>query len=407
MAVNATTLNVPPNANAGHDQKVLTGQPVLLDGSKANDPDNGPGPLTYLWSFMSVPAGSLLTDANITNRETPLSGFTPDIDGEYKLDLSANDGAVTSHDQVSVTAGTTTPPVANAGIDQIVQLGQSVILDGSGSYDQDGLPQPITYQWSLVSVPTGSGITNSDIINSNTISAGFTPDIAGSYVLRLAVSDGLYTAIDNVVIEVDGVSPNGSIIINNGAVWTNTAAVTLALECTDSESGCMDMRLSNDNINFTDWEPFTTNKSWTLSSVDGEKRVYVQYRDGAGNWSERFSDSINLDTTKPVVKGVSDSPDPFRHHLGEKSTISFTLLDNLSGTCTVQVKIYNSANKLVRTIKKNGVSCPAGGAAVSVKWDGRNTNGVLVPAGTYTYKIQARDNATNKSATKQGTVGVE
>ena len=407
VAVNATTLNVPPNANAGHDQKVLTGQPVLLDGSKANDPDNGPGPLTYLWSFMSVPAGSLLTDANITNRETPLSGFTPDIDGEYKLDLSANDGAVTSHDQVSVTAGTTTPPVANAGIDQIVQLGQSAILDGSGSYDQDGLPQPVTYQWSIVSIPTGSGITNSDIINSNTISASFTPDIAGSYVLRLAVSDGLYTAIDNVVIEVDGVSPNGSIIINNGAVWTNTAAVTLALECTDSESGCADMRFSNDNINFTPWEPFTTNKSWTLSSGDGEKRVYVQYRDGAGNWSERFSDSINLDTTKPVVKGVSDSPDPFRHHLGEVSKISFTLLDNLSGTCMVQAKIYNSANTLVRTIKKNGVSCPAGGTAALLKWDGKDKNGVFVPADTYTYKIQARDNATNKSAIKQGTVGVE
>jgi len=179
------------------------------------------------------------------------------------------------------------------------------------------------------------------------------------------------------------------------------------LNCTDSESGCADMRFSNDNINFTDWEPFSTNKPWVLSSVDGDEWVYVQYRDWAGNSSESFFDSINLDTTKPVVKGVSDSPDPFRHHLGEKSTISFTLLDNLSGTCNVQVKIYNSVNTLVRTIKKNGVSCPAEGAAVLLKWDGKDTAGVLVPPGTYTYRIQARDNATNKSAIKQGNVGVE
>jgi len=179
------------------------------------------------------------------------------------------------------------------------------------------------------------------------------------------------------------------------------------LDCTDSESGCADMRFSNDNINFTDWEPFSTNKPWVLSSVDGDEWVYVQYRDWAGNSSESLFDSINLDTTKPVVKGVSDSPDPFRHHLGEVSKIRFTLLDNLSGTCKVQTKIYNSANTLVRTIKKNGVSCPAGGAAVLLKWDGRDTAGVLVPAGTYTYKIQATDNATNKSAIKQGTVGVE
>ena len=73
----------------------------------------------------------------------------------------------------------------------------------------------------------------------------------------------------------------------------------------------------------------------------------------------------------------------------------------------VQAKIYNSANTLVRTIKKNGVSCPAGGTAALLKWDGKDKNGVFVPADTYTYKIQARDNATNKSAIMQGTVGVE
>ena len=201
--------------------------------------------------------------------------------------------------------------------------------------------------------------------------------------------------------------PAGSVIINNNAVWTKTTAVTLTLDCTDSESGCADMRFSSDNINFTDWESFSIDKPWTLSSGDGEKWVYVQYRDGAGNSSESFFDSINLDTTKPVVKGVSDSPDPFRHHLGEVSKIHFTLLDNLSGTCMVQAKIYNSVNTLVRMIKKKGVPCPAGGDAGLLKWDGKDKNGVLVPAGTYTYKIQATDNATNKSAIKQGTVGVE
>ena len=207
--------------------------------------------------------------------------------------------------------------------------------------------------------------------------------------------------------QVDTTPPTGSIIINNNEVWTKTTAVTLTLDCTDSESGCADMRFSSDNINFTGWEPFSTDKQWTLSLVDGEEWVYVQYRDGAGNSSGSFSDSINLDTTKPVVKGVSDSPDPFRPLLGEVSKIRFTLLDNLSGTCKVQVKIYDSVNTLVRTIKKNGLSCPVEGAAGSVKWDGRDTDGVLVPADTYTYKIQAKDNAKNKSRTKQGTVEVE
>lgn len=251
VAVNATSLNAAPNASADHDQYVLRCQSVLLDGSKSNNPDNGPNPLTYLWSFQSVPSGSLLTDADIINKDAPLANFTPDIDGKYILDLSVSDGAATSHDQVIVTAGTTTPPVADAGIVQIAILGASINLDGSGSYDQDGLPQPITYQWSLVSIPGGSILTNPNIANSNTVSASFVPDIAGSYVVRLAVSDRMYTSSDNIVVEADGDSPNGSVVINSGAVWTKTTDITLTLDCTDTESGCIEMRFSNDNINFT------------------------------------------------------------------------------------------------------------------------------------------------------------
>ena len=250
-----------------------------------------------------------------------------------------------------------------------------------------------TYYWSSTSYANSSSNAWVAYINSGYVS---TNDKSSYYGFVWPVRSG-----------PDTTPPTGSIIINNNAVWTKTTAVALKLNCTDSESGCADMRFSNDNINFTDWEPFSTNKPWVLSSVDGDEWVYVQYRDWAGNSSESFFDSINLDTTKPVVKGVSDSPDPFRHHLGEVSKIRFTLSDNLSGTCKVQGKIYNSVSTLVRTIKKNGVSCPPEGAAVLLKWDGKDKNGVFVPAGTYTYKIQATDNATNKSAIKQGTVGVE
>jgi len=252
--------------------------------------------------------------------------------------------------------------------------------------------------YSFADMADGSYTVTPSKRNYNFGPPGIDVTIAGANVR--GVDFQVYTGTDTT-------PPTGSIIINNNAVWTKTTAVALKLNCTDSESGCADMRFSNDNINFTDWEPFSTNKPWVLSSVDGDEWVYVQYRDWAGNSSESFFDSINLDTTKPVVKGVSDSPDPFRHHLGEVSKIRFTLSDNLSGTCKVQGKIYNSVSTLVRTIKKNGVSCPPEGAAVLLKWDGKDKNGVFVPAGTYTYKIQATDNATNKSAIKQGAVGVE
>ncbi|MBI5194430.1 MAG: hypothetical protein HZA08_13470 [Nitrospirae bacterium] len=199
----------------------------------------------------------------------------------------------------------------------------------------------------------------------------------------------------------------GSII--NNAIWTNTTSVTLILSCDDGGgSGCVDMQLSRDGVFDTEpWEPYATSKTWTFATGNGNRWVCVRFRDAADNISIRYSDNTRLDMSKPVVSSVSDTPDPFNHHLGEKTTISFTVSDNLSITCDVTVKILNSANVLVKTINKTGVSCPVAGATSSVTWYGRNNSGVFVPAGVYTYKIQAKDKALNYSFIKSGAVIVQ
>jgi flagellar hook assembly protein FlgD len=130
--------------------------------------------------------------------------------------------------------------------------------------------------------------------------------------------------------------------------------------------------------------------------------VYVRYTDGSGNPSTSFSDSITLDTTAPVVSGVSDAPDPFKHHRGETTTINFTVADNLAGTCTVALNIFNSSGALVKTFIMAEVSCPSSGAKNSVTWDGRNNLGDLVPPGTYTYRVRAIDKALNPSIVQSG-----
>ncbi|MBI5193685.1 MAG: hypothetical protein HZA08_09630 [Nitrospirae bacterium] len=412
VVISAVTPNVLPNASAGPDQNVLTGLAVLLNGSGSNDPDHGPNTLSYLWSFMSVPSGSVITNNDITGNNLPMASFVPDTDGDYNINLAVSDGTDTTHDQVIITADVSVPPVANAGLDQLIKLGVGVTVDGSGSYDQDGRPQPITYQWGFVSIPagpSGSTLTNASIINSNTVRADFTPDVSGSYVLQIAVSDGQAVTTDNMVVVADGASPTGSISINNNAVWTKTTSVTLTISCDDgSGSGCVDMQISRDGIFDTElWESYVTSKAWTLATGNGNRWVYVRFRDLAGNISIRYSDSIKLDTTKPVVISVADTPDPFNPSTGGKTTFSFTVSDNLSVTCDVTVKIYNSANVLVKTINKTWAPCPTAGAASSVTWYGKNNSGVLVPAGTYTYKIQAKDKALNYSYIKSGIVTVQ
>jgi hypothetical protein len=54
--VDISTLNSPPVANAGADAHVVVGEEVVLDGSGSSDVDGDP--LTYSWSFSSVPAAA-------------------------------------------------------------------------------------------------------------------------------------------------------------------------------------------------------------------------------------------------------------------------------------------------------------------------------------------------------------
>jgi len=48
-----------------------------------------------------------------------------------------------------------------------------------------------------------------------------------------------------------------------------------------------------------DW--LLTDTAWGGTRADGTKRVYVQLRDRAGNWSAPLSDQVVLDTTPPAV----------------------------------------------------------------------------------------------------------
>jgi len=112
------------------------------------------------------------------------------------------------------------------------------------------------------------------------------------------------TYSDTIIL--DTTPPIGSIKINDGAAYTTTTTVTLILSATDATSGLAEMRLSNDNTTYTEWQTYTTSKPWTLQDGDGTKTVYVQYRDKAGLISLSYEDTISSDTTKPTANAGQD-----------------------------------------------------------------------------------------------------
>lgn len=97
--------NQPPVANAGPDQTANVGELVLLDGSASFDPDEDP--LTFQWAFISQPEGST---AALDDPTSPTPTFTPDVPGEYVLELTVDDGrGGTATDQVTITVSAGVP----------------------------------------------------------------------------------------------------------------------------------------------------------------------------------------------------------------------------------------------------------------------------------------------------------
>lgn len=94
-------------------------------------------------------------------------------------------------------------PVANAGRDQTLFVGNTAQLDGSGSNDIDG--DLLSFQWSFVSRPAGSQAALSD---PSAVKPFFIIDKPGNYELQLIVSDGQVDSLpDNVIISMQNSKP--------------------------------------------------------------------------------------------------------------------------------------------------------------------------------------------------------
>jgi hypothetical protein len=194
--------DLPPIANAGPDQDVtFDGSTfVYLDGSSSLDPESKP--LSYIWEIVSQPAGS---SASLDNPGAMMPSFVPDKEGAYTIRLIVNDGKYNSiGDACTINVfNTFSPPLANAGTDVDVLLGDDTVLDGTGSIDYSG--HGLTYKWAIDSGPAGSAATLDDATKSQPV---FSPDLKGMYVISLVVNDTLNDSnTDWVVVTVYNNTP--------------------------------------------------------------------------------------------------------------------------------------------------------------------------------------------------------
>ncbi len=198
-SVSISTQDLPPLANAGAAQLVAVGNTVQLNAAASSDP--GGDPLTYSWSWLSVPAGSAaaLSSATAVNPT-----FVADLAGTYVVQLAVSDTHGNSSLATVEVATDSIPPLANAGAAQTVAPGANVLLNGAASNDAGGAP--LTYTWTLLFKPAASSAA---LVNATSPSSSFVADKPGQYLAQLVVSNGLNASLAATVLTTAAASgPN-------------------------------------------------------------------------------------------------------------------------------------------------------------------------------------------------------
>lgn len=190
--------NLSPTADAGLDQIVADADGngvefVTLNGLASFDPD---GTIAgYEWRS----GGTVLGVTDIVT-----AGFAT---GSHTVTLTVTDdmGATDSGDVV-ITVNANLPPVANAGLDQTVTDNdvdgvETVTLNGTGSFDSDGVI--VSYEWKEGGTMLGSTASISGIF------------AVGSHTVTLTVTDnGGAVDTSTVLINVNAAPPPADSIIH-------------------------------------------------------------------------------------------------------------------------------------------------------------------------------------------------
>ena len=294
-SVLVSTSNTPPVAHAGPDQPVIQlNTLVTLDGSQSYDLEGDP--LTYSWQLVQIPAtsGAWLNDPTIS-----APTFIADIQGSYTAELVVNDGwADSTLDSVTVSFANI-KPVADAGGNQATLVGDTVVMHGDGSSDANG--DPLTFNWSFVSLPAGS----SAILNSSTSTATFLADTAGTFVVSLTVNDGQVTS-----------DPDNATIV---AITAQDELTNILIETVNIINGLPTDLFKNENMANT-----LTNKiSAVLTMI--EQR---QYRDAL----DKLENDILKKTDGCAIAGSPDKNDWIR-------------------TCESQAAIYGRIMEAINLLK--------------------------------------------------------
>ena len=348
VTIVASTGNLAPVAIAGPAQTVAPATKVTLDGTASFDSNNDF--ITYKWTMISKPD----TSAAVLGFDTSSKPtFTADLSGTYVVSLQVYDGKLYSNVATSVITAAVgnRKPTANAGVNQSVNTGSEVTLDGTLSSDPDF--DSLSYEWILVAKPIGSVASLS---SSSSPKPTFTADKDGAYLLSLVVYDGKLTSTVSTTTIVASMA-NAAPVANAGPNQNVVVGRQVTLDATGSTDA------NKDTLTYT-WvlvsRPATS--AAVLSSTTQPRPTFLADKIGTYVISLMVSDGkLSSQLSVVTVSAEIENSAPIAN-AGPAQKVYLSLLNN-SVTVTLDGTGSTDANGDTLTYKWTLTTRPAGSTA--------------------------------------------
>ncbi|MGL0956714.1 PKD domain-containing protein [Vibrio vulnificus] len=340
-----TDVNLAPVADAGSDQKASKGSRVNLSGSRSTDPEGQP--LSYRWKLLSQPAGSA---AVLSTTDSITTDFVADVGGDYVVQLVVNDGELDSTPATVIVRDfdKNTLPVAFAGTDLAVEAGLSILLDGSSSYDADG--DSLSYQWALLTRPSGSAAQLADAISANPT---LKSDVAGDYVVQLVVSDGKGNSLPDTVL-IHDIAKNVAPVADAGNDRQVDLGTLVAL------SGQASFDVNGDSLSYR-WA-LISKPAGSAATLANANQASSQFTlDFAGSYVAQLivndgkldSSPVTVSISNKPSSGIGANPVPTGHTLILNSSLGGD--DQVGGLYSISEKSLDDIHPLLSLKGKPGV----------------------------------------------------
>ncbi|MBO5142988.1 MAG: leucine-rich repeat protein [Clostridia bacterium] len=332
---------------------------------------------------------------NTTSTSYAHTGLTKNKIIQYRIRAVNGDGVYTNYS--GAVTGKTTPEVISDSI--ILDVDKPVItftqVKVSGITTAIKVEVTDNYEISTQKYVWGTAngsYTSESQFTGGTFVSGYTfaqanTTARGTYNLYIYARDAAGNVSTNSIsYEHIPQLTTGSVVINNGATYTNSTSVSLVLSANSAENMYLtETAVAGNSIASGSWIKYATSSNFTLSTANGEKIVYAYFKDAYGNIISA-NDSIILDTIAPGIGNMTGTQYKNTASGGKVSVTAsgFTDYDG-SGVkrCDWYYKIDSGAWSSANAGTISGASS--------------TFNVPITNEGTYTVRIWLYDNAGNGS----------